>query len=780
MLLGCLLVGGCTAARAYRQAEDLVKRGEWDAAVSYYRRALEVEPDRPEYRIALERAMTRASRAHLDLARELEQRDDLQAAIVEYRKAAEYDGSNQLAAQRANQLEITVRDRIEAARPKPKVEEMRERASQSTQPPLLNPASREPIDLRFTNASTQDILNFIANATGINVIYDRDFRPTPFSIQLEGVALEEALNQIVTTNQLWYKVLNERTILIIPDTVQKRQQLEEQVVRTFYISHVDPQEVSQMLTQVLRFTGGVAPFVSPNKNTNTITVRGTAPVVAIFERIIQGIDKPRAEIVVDVEILEVNRSRAKEYGLNLSSYSLGTVFSPESRPGTATGGTGGTTTSLFNLNTISQGISTADFYLAVPQAVVRFLESDSQTKLIAKPQLRGAEGTKLTLDLGDEIPVPSTTFTALAAGGAASSPLTSFQYRTVGIRVEMTPRVTFENEIVLDVLVENSSLGQSINIAGQALPTFGTRKVQTRLRLREGESNLLAGLLREDDRRQLRGFPGLLRLPILKQLLSDNEETVGQTDIVMLMTPRIVRTHSLTQQNLDPIFIGTQQNVGLGGPAPLIAPPTSPVSGSGADPGAQPRFGPTAPTPGMTMPMPPASAPPATRPEPSPAAPDADVAPPAQTSAAGGAPPSVGPTAQVMISPPGPEFRVGGGPYTVPISISGASRVSVLSISVSFNPALVRVQSVQEGSFMRQGGSNVTFNQQVDAGTGRVDITVMRTGDVTGASGAGLLAALLLTPVAPGALSLSVNGVGSAPDSAPLPLQFAPVTITIK
>lgn len=773
-LLVAALLSGCTAARAYRQAEDLGRKGEWDAAVSYYRRALEIDPDRPEYRIALERAMTRASRAHLDLARELEQRDDLQGAILEYRKAAEYDGSNQLAAQRANQLEITVRDRIEAARPKPKVEEMRERASQSTQPPLLNPASREPIDLRFTNATTQDILNFIANATGINIIFDRDFRPTPFSIQLEGVTLEEALNQIVTTNQLWYKVLNERTILVIPDTVQKRQQLEEQVVRTFYISHVDPQEVSQMLTQVLRFTGGVAPFVSPNKNTNTITVRGTAPVVAIFERIIQGIDKPRAEIVVDVEILEVNRTRAKEYGLNLSQYNVGTVFSPEDRPGTSTNG-GGTTTSLFNLNTISQGISTADFYLAVPQAVVRFLESDSQTKLIAKPQLRGAEGTKLTLNLGDEIPVPSTTFTALAAGGAATSPLTSFQYRNVGINVEMTPRVTYESEIILDVLVENSSLGQSINIGGQALPTFGTRRVQTRLRLREGESNLLAGLLREDDRRQLRGFPGLLRLPVLRQLLSDNEESVGQTDIVMLMTPRIVRTHALTQQNLDPIFIGTQQNVGLGGPAPLIAPqPLNDAAPTRPDGAGQPQFGPTATTPGASIPA--AGAPPPAPPNAPAGTPTPDAAPDPPAAPA----PSPGTGAQVLITPPGAEFRVGGGPYTVPLSITGASRVSVLSLSVSFNPALVRVQSVQEGSFMRQGGAAVTFNQQVNAGTGRVDITITRTGDATGASGAGLLAALLLTPVAPGPLSLSANGVGNAPDGAPVALQFAPVTIAIK
>lgn len=782
VLVAGLLVSGCTAARAFRQAEDLGRKGEWDAAVSYYRRALEVDPDRPEYRIALERAMTRASRAHLDLARELEQRDDLQAAIVEFRKAAEYDGSNQLAAQRANQLEIVVRDRLEASRPKPKVEEMRERASQSTQPPLLNPASREPIDLRFTNASTQDILNFIASATGINIIYDRDFRPTPFSIQLEGVTLEEALTQIVTTNQLWYKVLNERTILVIPDTVQKRQQLEEQVVRTFYISHVDPQEVSQMLTQVLRFTGGVAPFVSPNKNTNTITVRGTAPVVAIFERIIQGIDKPRAEIVVDVEILEVNRTRAKEYGLNLSQYQVGTVFSPESRPDS---GGSGTTTSLFNLNTISQGISTADFYLAVPQAVVRFLESDSQTKLIAKPQLRGAEGTKLTLNLGDEIPVPSTSFTALAVGGAATNPLVSFQYRNVGINVEMTPRVTYENEIILDVLVENSSLGQSINIAGQALPTFGTRKVQTRLRLREGESNLLAGLLREDDRRTLRGFPGLLRLPVLKQLLSDNDESVGQTDIVMLMTPRIVRTHSLTQQNLDPIFIGTQQNVGLGGPAPLIAPQGAAAPSVPAEAAGQPRFGPTAPVPGATVgaPAPAPATPPVAAPDaPNGASPTPPDGAPSPTGAApsGTAPNGSAAAAQVLVSPPGAEFRVGGGPYTVPVSITGASRVAVLSISLSFNPALVRVQSVQEGSFMRQGGAAVTFNQQVDAATGRVDITIMRTGDATGASGAGLIAALLLTPVAPGTLTLSVNGVGGAPDGAPLPLQFAPVTIGVK
>ena len=212
-IVAAALLSGCVAARSYRRAEELSKQGEYDAAVSYYRKALDDSPDRAEYRIALERAMLQASRAHLTLAKEHEDRDDLAAAVADYRKAVEFDGSNQQAALRATELEIVLRDRLEASRPKPPVEEMRERARRQAAAPLLNPASREPIDLRFTNASTQDILNFIGNATGVNIVYDRDFRPTPFSIQLEGVTLEDALNQIMTTNQLWYKVLNERTMV---------------------------------------------------------------------------------------------------------------------------------------------------------------------------------------------------------------------------------------------------------------------------------------------------------------------------------------------------------------------------------------------------------------------------------------------------------------------------------------------------------------------------------------------------------------------------------------
>ena len=233
----------------------------------------------------------------------------------------------------------------------------------------------------------------------------------PISIQLDGVTLEQALNQIMTMAQLSYKVINARSIFVFPDTTAKHLLYDEQVIRTFYISNADPTELSQTLSQLIRIAGiAVQPMIAPNKTANTITVRATVPFMQILERIIEQNDKPRAEIIVDVSILEVDRDRTKSYGLNLSDYAIGAIFSPVVAPGGGAGGAapdpatpgaaGGASTTAgrvqspppFNLNTISRGVSTADFYLAVPTAIVRFLETDAHTKIVAKPQLRGRGG----------------------------------------------------------------------------------------------------------------------------------------------------------------------------------------------------------------------------------------------------------------------------------------------------------------------------------------------------------------------------------------------------
>jgi len=782
------LGAACAAGRAFGRGEAAARAGDWETAVDHYRRAVEEDPNNAEYRIAYERAMISASQLHLDAARIAEARGQLEDALREYRRASELDPPNRQLAAKVLDLERTLRDQIEAQRPRNSVQQMREQARSASQPTLFN-LNTVMKPLVFNQASLRDIFGSIAKATGINIIFDSTFQDRVYTTSLNDVTLEQALNSIVTANQLFYKIQDPKTVIIIPDNAQKRAQYEEQLVQNFYISHVDPLELAQMLNQVIRPIGGqqLAPVISANKTSSVINVRATAAMMAIIERMIESNDKPRAEIIVDVQILEVNRSRAKKYGIDLGNYAINAVFSPERDPrGTASAENGGGATlnpQPFNANTISRGINTSDFYLAVPSAVVRFLEQDSETKVIAKPQLRGAEGAPLELNLGEDIPVPSTTFTPVAAGGANSQPLTSFNYRSVGVNVKMTSRVTYEGDIRMELFVESSTLGAGVVIAGQELPSFGSRKVTTVLRLREGESSLLAGLLREDQRKMLSGLPWLLRVPVIKQLFSANDTSVTQSDIVMLLTPRIVRTHELTPQDVSPIRIGTQANLGLSGPPPLLAPPggnapTPPVGAAAQPPAAAPSPAPAAapapqPQTAFARPGAPAQLPPV--PETPPAAtpvPTALSTGPAGLAGAGGG--------QILVSVP-QEFRVGAGPYTVPISITGASQISSVSLTVTYNPDVLRVRVAQEGPFLRSGGVQAQFTQQGDPSAGRLDLAIVRPGDQTGVAGTGLLAALLFETVGAGPANLAVTGSASGPGGAPIALQFAPVpTITVR
>src|SRR6185503_12860569 len=280
------------------------------------------------------------------------------------------------------------------------------------------------------------------------------------------------------------------------------------------------------------------------------------------------------------------------------------------------------------------------------------------------------------------------------------------------------------------------------------------------------------------------------------KLLGSNETDVRTTDIVMLLTPRIVRTQEITAGDLSPIFIGTQQNLGLNGPPPLIAAPLEPEPAAPlAQPAPAPPAAPSAARqaaaagePGISI-IPPGGSPipgtTAVAAAPAPAAPSAAT----PSAAAPGAPPPattsnvvpVSAGAQIVVTPPGPEFRVGGGPYTVAVSATNASRLSGLSLTITFNPAALRVRAVQEGSFMRAGGAQATFTQMVDAATGRIDIAIVRSGDPTGVAGTGLLAAVLFDAVGGGAANLAITGTATAPGGTPASLQLTPISaVTVR
>ena len=422
-----IVAAGCAARSAYSKGDTAARAGDWDAAVEQYRKALQEDPQNVQYRISYERANLSAAGIHIDAARLAEARGQLDQALMEFRRASEYDPANRAIAGKVLDLERKLRDQIEQSRPRPSAQQLRQAARAGQAPPLFNFNSVvQPI--RFQQASLRDIFNFVGEATGINVTYDSTYQDRVYTVNLVDVTLEQALQQIVAANALFYKVMNPKTIMIIPDNAQKRAQYEEQVIVSFPLSYVDSQELAQTINQVIRPVGqALAPAVTANKSTNTVTIRATTSMMAIIERMIETLDKPRAEIVVDVQILEVSRNRAQQYGLDLGTYAINAVFSPEVDPRIAGGG--GTTengTTLnprpFNLNTVSRGISTSDFYLAVPSAVVRFLETDSETKVIAKPQLRGAEGSDLKLNLGEDIPVPVDDVHAARAGRSELQP----------------------------------------------------------------------------------------------------------------------------------------------------------------------------------------------------------------------------------------------------------------------------------------------------------------------------------------------------------------------
>jgi general secretion pathway protein D len=421
-------------------------------------------------------------------------------------------------------------------------------AGQQSPPPAASPTAPaanlgadSPLAFRFAaGTSVMGILRFLAESAGINVLFDSslDDIVTRSALSLDDVTLEQALDLVLVTNNLFSAALDTRTILVAPDSPQNRQRYEQQVIRTFRLTTAQAGELADLLIGIAAspLTGRLRLQVQPDKVANTLTVRGSSAAVAMAWRVIEDNDLPRAEVVVDVEILEVDRARAKAFGLNLASFTAGVQYAPNGLGS----GTAADADSL-PLGTVLAGASATDFFVTFPQLVIRFLESEAHVKVLAKPSLRGSDGATLTARFGDDVPVPSTMFQSVSAGPGAVSGLSAFTYRPVGISISVTPRVTADDDVVLDLEVESSTRAADVNVAGQNLPSFGTRKIRTRMRLRNGECSMLAGLIRDDDRRLLAGLPGTIHVPVVSELFAANLGAVVRTDVVMLVTPHIVR-----------------------------------------------------------------------------------------------------------------------------------------------------------------------------------------------------------------------------------------------
>jgi general secretion pathway protein D len=592
-------LSGCAATSSMRAGQTAERTEDFDRAVVEYEKALRARPDDVAARTALQRAKLRAAAFHDQRARHLAGTGKLEEALIELQIAGQLHPASGDIDARLRDLRSQLRAKLAVrADGKTRLQSLVEGASDLQPEGLELPHDVTLADsLVFRNASVRDILTAIGHFAQINVVFDPQFRDQSLTVDLRKTALGDALQAVTASTRNFYKISAARTITVIPDTPAKRREYEDEIIRTFFLSNADVKETLDLLRLVVDNRR-----LSPVAGVNAIAIKDTPDKIAAAAKVIRAIDKARAEVVIDVELLEVDRSRLHEYGLQVAS------------PGSF-GIDGGldANRSDMTLRDVRSLTSSDVFVSGLPGLYYRLIKTDSNTRTLANPHLRTSDGVPSSARFGEDVPVPSVTFTPIASGGVNQQPITSFTYRTVGVNIELTPRLHHDDDISLRLKLEVSSLS---GVGFQNLPTFGTRYVETTIRLRDGETNLLAGLIRDEERTTLNGIPGLSDIPIVGRLFGHTRKETKQTDIVLMLTPRIVRVLDLSIDDLRPFRVGRDASGGvyeLPLPSTPVQPlPAAPPDDDAAAPGS--IFPPGTPTgpPGQVRPI----QPPTTTPRP--------------------------------------------------------------------------------------------------------------------------------------------------------------------
>ena len=577
LVLVCLGGAGC-ATRAQDRARSAEWSGDYDAAVFEYTRALRERPDDLGLSRDLERAKLRASQYHYALGRRQAGLGNYNDAFVEYQIAAEMNPSSGDIQDALRETRLAVQTRLAAREDgQTQLETLIERVG------LELPEATLPDSLVFRDASTRDVFSALGQFADVSVIFDPSFVDEEVSIDLRDTTLSTALSSVARSTRNFYRVTGEQTVTVIPDTPAKRREYEEEVVQTFYLSNADVGETMDLLRLVVDLRR-----LAPITATRAIAVRDTPARLAATARLISAIDKARPEVVIDVELLEVNRTRFREYGLQFASPGSSGL------DGSVTIDSGGRF--LDEL----QNLSSADVFVAnLPGLFYRLLKNDSDTRTLANPHLRTSEGLAAQARFGDRVPIPATTFSPIATGGIQQQPITSFNYADIGVNIDITPFTHHNGDVSLELSIEVTNISGS-GFGG--LPTIGNRSISTTIRLRDGETNILAGLIRDDERQTLEGVPGLSDLPVIGRLFARNTRDTLETDIIVTLTPHIIRVLDLEERDIRAFRVERDTGTGLDIRAPLPAPIT---------PGAvRPPATPNRPGAGATPILPPPITPP--------------------------------------------------------------------------------------------------------------------------------------------------------------------------
>ncbi len=754
------------AGKSAEAVEDL------DAAVTHYEQALKTDPQNIEYRLKYDRLRYEAAQHHVEAGEDLRKKGDLQMALAEFQRAMTIDPASAIAEQ---DTQATL-DAIAAANPPPaaKVEETPSSNGEPklmSGPPALANISRAPININMTE-DAKAVFTAAAKLAGLSVIFDPDFTTRRITVTLTDVTIEQALNVTALEAKAFWKPLTSNIILVASDQAQKRKDYDEQIVKTIYLKNTMlPQDLTEIVTGLRQLLD--LRRIQQFNAQNAIIIRATPGEVMLAEKIIDGIDKPKSEVVIQFAVLETRTSRIRDLGISPST-SVALSFAPRSSTSTTTTTTTGTVAppASIPLNEL-QHLSTADYSITLPSATATALLTDSQTQVLEDPEIRVVDGQSAKLNIGDRVPVATGSFQA-GVGTTGINPLvnTQFQYLDVGVNLTVTPRVHVdEREVSLKLSVEVSQVTGTNSIGGINQPVISTRKLEHDVRLEDGEVNILGGLIARSKAYTNSGIPGISSIPFLKYFASTPQTDNEDQEVLIVVIPHIVRTPGIRAEDLRSLATGTETTPEVRLESIVMSPPIPgrPVPGTPA------AAAPVVPA----LPAAPAQA--QGTPDGVPTAPNTAVVPAAVSPAT---PPGVPApalrtnVAKLHIDPVTATIKKGA-TTTLQIVIDGAQDLYSIPMLLQYDPKIISVDDVRQGPFLSGGTDPVAIVQRVDKDRGQAIISATRMANAPGVSGSGTVFAIIVHGVAPGTANLSIVQV-NARDSQQKAIQFVTGDSSIK
>jgi general secretion pathway protein D len=767
-----LFAAGCPKGQTeYAQGRKAETIADYDGALAYYQQALKADPNNANLKIKVNQIRFEASELHIKNGLEMRKKGDLQGALAEFQRAGVVDPSSPIAEQELRRTATMISDKNReadaAAEPPPDPNAH----TLASMPPELKPILTSPVNLTMSN-DAKIVFETVAKLAGLTVIFDPDFPARRITAELNNVTLEQALDIISVQSKAFWKPLTENIIFVIPDQPQKRRDYEEQVVRTFYLANtVQPQDLTEIVTGLRQLLD--LKRIHQLNSQNAIIIRDTPDKLLLAEKMIGDIDKAKPEVVVQVEVLQARTDRLRDLGI-LPLQSASITINPNAST-TTTGTTTGTTTTgttaatpTVTLNQLRH-LNGGDYSVTLPSITANAVLTDTYTKIIQNPEIRSIDGQPAKLRVGDKVPVATGSFQAgVGVGATGVNPLvnTQFQYLEVGVNVDITPRVHPNHEVSMKVIIEVSSVTGTSTIGGIQQPIISQRKIEHDIRLKEGEVNVLGGLFEKTDTRTLNGWPGLAKIPFMRYFFSDDKTDHQENEVLIVLTPRIVRIPEWTKANLRALYSGSETNVQVRRESEIRTPTAAqPV------PAAQPPQSIPAPATQNPAPVSQNSAPvsPATNPVGT-----------AGATASAAAPTEGSQAPRIRFEPQSLTLKTGE-TTTVGIVVDNVSDLYSIPLLLQYNPAVVSVEEVQHGGFLSGGTQEIAIVSRVDKEHGQAIISATRQPNTPGVNGSGTLMGIVIKGLAAGTSNLSIVQV-NAKDSQqkPIPLVTSEATLQVQ